>query len=465
MKSDFGDWLSPMLVKELRQGMRSKVFMAAFYLTQLLMILAIIFNLAATDSPSPEMQAFMNTLFWLMISVPLILVMPIRGFASLHDEMKSGTIELVFLTRLTAWRIAAGKWTALMVQTLLLVCSVLPYVLLRYFLGGVNVVEDLQTLLFLLLACAALTALTIGLSPYDSKLLRALFIVGMLIGFVFLLAMAMTFMVTARFRGGMGMSITPWQIYAGVLLYIPAFIVLALEVAASRIAPPAENHAIRKRMIGIYFLLIAVVLASVTEHGEVFFSLSFLFLIPVIVDALAEQTVLIRSIYRPFLTGGALRRMAGGIFTPGWVSATNYVLLVSAISAVGLVISGHLTELSKILDHVSFLGWLIFPAAVIRLIMPDTKYFLGFYIALQLFFAAVAALVSMMAGITNERLGIWLSPIPNCVHFLLAFKQITDEQMPLFLTITCLSTGVALLFLMVRSFATRRDIRAVLGQS
>ena len=48
-RSDFGDWLSPMLVKELRQGMRSRVFVAAFYVTQVLMILSTIFPVSATQ--------------------------------------------------------------------------------------------------------------------------------------------------------------------------------------------------------------------------------------------------------------------------------------------------------------------------------------------------------------------------------------------------------------------------------
>ncbi len=43
-KPDFPDWLSPMLVKELRQGIRSKAFMAVFFLTQLLMILSVVLN-------------------------------------------------------------------------------------------------------------------------------------------------------------------------------------------------------------------------------------------------------------------------------------------------------------------------------------------------------------------------------------------------------------------------------------
>ena len=167
--SDFGDWLSPMVVKELRQGMRSRIFVAAFYLTQLLMILSTVFGLIAasrTENVPSDLFGFLSGLFWFMVSVPLLFVMPLLGFGALHTEMKAGTLELVFLTRLSAWRIVAGKWTALMAETLLLVCAILPYVILRYFLGGVNIIEDLQSLFFLLLASALLTAATLAMSPY-----------------------------------------------------------------------------------------------------------------------------------------------------------------------------------------------------------------------------------------------------------------------------------------------------------
>jgi len=50
----------------------------------------------------------------------LLFLMPLHGFSALHAEIKSATLELVFLTHFSAWRIAAGKWTALMVQTLAL---------------------------------------------------------------------------------------------------------------------------------------------------------------------------------------------------------------------------------------------------------------------------------------------------------------------------------------------------------
>ncbi len=37
LKNDFADWLSPILVKELRQGLRTRVFTSTFILLQLVL--------------------------------------------------------------------------------------------------------------------------------------------------------------------------------------------------------------------------------------------------------------------------------------------------------------------------------------------------------------------------------------------------------------------------------------------
>lgn len=464
-RSDFADWLSPMLVKELRQGMRSRIFMAAFYLTQLLMILCVIFNLTLAsnaDAPTP-LIGFLNGLFWFMISVPLLFVMPIRGFTALHGEMKTGTLELVFLTRLSAWRITLGKWTAIVVQTLLLVCAVLPYVLLRYFLGGVDIIVDLQTLLFIVLGSAGLTAITIAISPYESKLLRALFVLGMIGMFQFLIGLIFAWVASSSFGGTASSSLAPWHVYTGLALFLPAFIILALEIGASRIAPAAENHALRKRLIGLYALLIAPLFVLAGGKAEVVFILALFLIAVVIVDALAEPVVMVRSLYLPFARHGTRGRIAALFLTPGWPSAAWYVALICALGTGILMWRGHLNDARTGLGYISLLGAAIFPAAAIRLFAPSTKHFLGFYIAIQFFLVAFTLIVGMMSGISEQHLANWLCPIPNSVFLLNMVGEIKGDDMPMFLIAAILSTMISLGVLLIRSIVPLRDIRTMLA--
>src|SRR5271163_850828 len=124
IKKDFGDWLSPILVKEIRQGFRSRVFVSAFLLIQGLMIFCVVLGLVFAAGDFTEGS---SVFFWIIICLPLLLIMPSHGFGTIGNEIKGNTMELLFLTRLSAWRIVAGKWTAIVAQTILIVCSILPY--------------------------------------------------------------------------------------------------------------------------------------------------------------------------------------------------------------------------------------------------------------------------------------------------------------------------------------------------
>ncbi|HEU4679580.1 MAG TPA: hypothetical protein VFS35_08680, partial [Terrimicrobiaceae bacterium] len=283
--------------------MRSRIFVAAFYVTQVLMILSTIFSLLAASAPESapgNMVSFLNWLFWLMIGVPLLFFMPLLGFGALHSEMKARTLELVFLTRLSAWRIVFGKWAALMAETLLLVCSILPYVILRYFLGGVDILEDLQGLFFLLIGSALLTATTLAMSPYESKLLRALFVLGLIFIFQSSIGVLLAWIAFSGSGASSGSVVRLWQVYLILLAFVPAYLLLALEVAASRIAPPAENHAVRKRLIGMYLLLIIPLLTWVVPSARGLHFVSLILLAVVIIDALAEPIENLRAVRRSF---------------------------------------------------------------------------------------------------------------------------------------------------------------------
>ena len=71
-KPDFPDWFSPMLVKELRQGMRSRIFLLCFMALQVAMIFPALTGLlnASLGEGTTDSTVF----FWLIVSVPLMSV-------------------------------------------------------------------------------------------------------------------------------------------------------------------------------------------------------------------------------------------------------------------------------------------------------------------------------------------------------------------------------------------------------
>ncbi len=219
-RSDFAEWLSPMVVKELRQGMRSRVFVTSFLLLQGGMIFVALVALAAS-AHQQDIRA-MTTLFWVICGVPLLLMMPISGFGAVANEITANSLELIFLTRLTPRRIIAGKWFAIVAQTALFACAVLPYAVLRYFLGGVNVGRELAVLAGLLLGSALLSGIAVGLSPQSSRAGRAILPIAIVFGVQFLVPFVTYGMAgSSLLRGG---RTTTLQTYFG--LFVAAVLLL-----------------------------------------------------------------------------------------------------------------------------------------------------------------------------------------------------------------------------------------------
>jgi len=159
---EFSDRLSPMLVKELRQGLRARTFVILFLAIQALLGVVL---LSAVGAAAPERAGqTVSSVIFFFFSMAVLIVQPLRGVGALHQEIKGNTIDLMVLTRLGAWRIVLGKWIAIVSQSALLLAAIAPYLILRYFFGRMNLFAELLLLALVFLGSAAFTAITVGLS-------------------------------------------------------------------------------------------------------------------------------------------------------------------------------------------------------------------------------------------------------------------------------------------------------------
>ena len=156
--ADFGDWLSPMIVKELRQGLRTWIFVGAFIVLQAVLVMTLMIS---SSSGNEEAASYF---FWMLVAFILVFIVPLRGYNALAGEIKGQTLDALVLTRLSAFRIAFGKWAALVLQAALIAISVLPYVVLRYFGGGVNSLSELRGLLLFWMLSAAMASVAVACS-------------------------------------------------------------------------------------------------------------------------------------------------------------------------------------------------------------------------------------------------------------------------------------------------------------
>ena len=103
-----------------------------------------------------------------------------RGINALSSEITGNTIEMMVLTRLSAWRIVFGKWIAIVSQTALILVTIIPYLILRYFFGGMILAGELVFLALMFLTSMSLTAVMVGLSGNSTKLVRLFPILGII---------------------------------------------------------------------------------------------------------------------------------------------------------------------------------------------------------------------------------------------------------------------------------------------
>lgn len=165
------DTLNPIFVKEIRQGLRAKGFVGPFTLIHVCLLIGLGLELldAATMGGAAE---FGTTVFWSVVCVFLLLAIPFIGLNSISREVKGHHIELFRLAGITRWRIVMGKWLSLFLQSLLITVSIIPYVLLRFLIGGGELMESMGWLLLVLAQSGNAIALGLALSSFRSTMGR-----------------------------------------------------------------------------------------------------------------------------------------------------------------------------------------------------------------------------------------------------------------------------------------------------
>ncbi|MCX6951394.1 MAG: hypothetical protein NTV51_04300 [Verrucomicrobia bacterium] len=357
-RSDFPTWLPPMLVKELRQGLRTRGFVGAFIVFQLLMVLMMIATVTSASMGNEAARAStaqtVNAFFWTLLSVQLLIVTPARALGSLQTEADSRTLDLLLLTRLSAWRIVFGKWASLLAQAALLLVAMLPYGIVRYFGGSVDLVSDAGLCAALLGGCAVVTAAGLWASGLPKLIRIAVPVVAIFFGQIWQNMFRST---SVLFAGS-----------APVLWYLDGALVLVffLVTAVRRIAPPAENHVLLARGLPLLALVPVPLwaLGGATAAASAQWSFAAIFLAVVCAIELASVRVPMAAHWRGWARRGLWGRCVGRVALPGWSSAMLYALVAAALVAFATTQPG-VVPLGEIARYV----WLVV-LALVALLFP-----------------------------------------------------------------------------------------------
>lgn len=231
-----------MTVKELRQSLRRSSFVYPFICIHIFATIAIFAEFQLPEFGSSGTSAvllwdvrYIGPFWWVAMAICGI-IMPLAGFFLMQQEVEEGNHELLLLTPLSRWQIITGKFFMLWGLSVLTFTSLLPYVVIRYFIGGIEWGQELANAGTVISAAAILSAGSIASSGFGN-------IAARLGTFVLFLCAAATGGGAGMIGGGMVLAMGKTSKYGilcslfyhfSALCVVACYCVMGLLIARSR---------------------------------------------------------------------------------------------------------------------------------------------------------------------------------------------------------------------------------------
>lgn len=269
------DRLSPILVKETRQSLKSRQFFWTFFILLVSVLVWTIIGLAGHD-PTIEFGttgASLLTGYWLILGIPLAVVIPYSAFRSLSKEYEDGTIQLVSATTMKSWQIVAGKLGSAMLQMIVYVSVLAPCIAFTYLLRGLSIPQIAIGMLYCVTGCFALTCISLMFAGANTSRLF-----GAGISIVLLLIQIVAWICWSIFAGSLAFGDAVFVassdgafISFGIVSVFLTTGLLMFASASSLISFEADNRStlVRLAMLLQQFLLITLSVCWMTALNDV----------------------------------------------------------------------------------------------------------------------------------------------------------------------------------------------------
>ncbi|MBP3954701.1 hypothetical protein J8F10_05310 [Gemmata sp. G18] len=261
-----GDRINPIVVKETRQAVNSRLvagFLLLFLTVQLVVMLLMITGRELADSDDINLRAGRDMFTFvqgILLAACMILIPTMTG-ARLASERSDVNVDLLFISSLTPRAVLAGKLIAAGALALLIFSACAPFMTFAYVMRGL----DVPTILVVLAAdyLVVLTGTTFALFLAAVPANRGLRILLGLGGFITIcyLGAGLLALSTAFLQGETALDTLSWEFWAGcagLVVVIFGTIGLLFVWAVALISPPAANRAFTVR---VYTLALWVVQA------------------------------------------------------------------------------------------------------------------------------------------------------------------------------------------------------------
>ncbi|MCG6154864.1 ABC transporter permease [Rubinisphaera margarita] len=248
----FSDRMNPILVKETRQALKSRAFVATFMLLLIASWLICIFGTTMSgqnlEYGTPGREFFQA--FYVVLSAAVLVIVPFTAYLSLLTEQNAQTYELLSITSLTPRQIVLGKLSNSIVQILVYYCAIAPFIAFTSLLQGFDLVSMVVLLVILLATSILLCTFTLMLSTVASnrqvQTLSSLFIMGGL-------ATAFISILMLSFASMQQNVLSDPDFVAGMICFFvmgASYFLLFLQITISQLMYEAGNKSTGVRLIG-----------------------------------------------------------------------------------------------------------------------------------------------------------------------------------------------------------------------
>lgn len=248
-----GDWMNPIVVKELRQAVQSRFVVAALLILLTIQLAATGIYLLLARDPMNNFDSgryvFM-VLFGILLAVGMLFV-PLYSGVRLAAERSETNLDLLFITTIKPRSIIAGKLLAAVMLTVLIFSACLPFLTFTYFLRGIDLPSMAVVLVLgfaVVLLCAQM-AIVIACLPLN----RAFkFMLGLLMLLFFTVGYSGTLAgSTDMLSSGIGSRLGEWDFWQWVGIFALNFaglLGLFFVLSVALITPASANRALPVRL-------------------------------------------------------------------------------------------------------------------------------------------------------------------------------------------------------------------------
>ena len=334
------DWCNPILIKEVRQSLKSRQFVVTFFLLVAGAWLTAVFGLLMWGERIEYEAAGRDFFFYFYIALAIatLIIVPFNAYLSLKSERDFLTYEVLSVTTLQPGQIVNGKLLAAMVQLFIYYSAITPFIAFASTMQGFDTALAayllvLSFLVSLCLCCISVTASTLT----NNRSQQAALAVGLLMGVIGAMWGMAILAYTATYFAPLPFDNAEFWLGNGLFLVVAtSYFILLRQIAIAQLTFETDNRstAIRVTMTAqfLLFWIVTFVVYATVDLGRIDQEMFFAYVIMSCVHwgifglvMTAEPDALSRRIRR-HIGGSGVWRLIKTPFMPG--GARGYILLL-----------------------------------------------------------------------------------------------------------------------------------------